>query len=411
MARVAYLSLFFVNAIGAALLREYGQYALAFLVSVLRISQECDEYEDSGHCFGNQIVYRISFALACFFSLTAVLSCAVARGCENCCCLLLFQIPFYVVMLFATLFIPNSFFDGYAQVARVASGAFIVLQIIIIVDWAYNLRDYFLEKIDTAAQDDEARQSLLESDSSYTSPKSSTTMWEGAFLALVCVLFAGAIAGIVLMLKFYAGCDLNMAFIIITIFSLVLLTVMSVLAWIGVGLLPAAAVSCYLVLMCYQAVHSNPDESCTAHINVDTPSHATHNVLLNSLLAALTITWTSWRTSGTSTHLLSLSPSKAQLHSDEKDDLAVTDDDNLDDVTANRQAPQVPEHQFHVLMVLSSLYMAMVITNWGSSNGIDNVNDQAATMWVKAASQWAAAAVFLWTLVAPTVLPDRDFGL
>ncbi|KAJ0408929.1 hypothetical protein P43SY_002808 [Pythium insidiosum] len=333
MARIAYLSLFFVNAIAAALLRD------------------------------------ISFALACFFTLTAVLSCAVARGCENCCCLLLFQLPFYIVMLLATLFIPNSFFDDYAQVARVASGAFIVLQIVIIVD--YNLRDYFLDKIEAAAQDEEARQALLEADTTDAAPKSSAAVWEGAFLGLVCLLFAGAIAGIVLMFKFYADCDLNKAFILITIFAIVLLTVMSVLAWIGVGLLPAAAVSCYLVLMCYQAVHSNPDETCTGNVDRTSSSHVTRSVMLNSLLAALTITWTSWRTSGTSTHLLSLTSSSSQLRDDRKHELdaSIGDNEADDDIAGDRAAPQVPEHQFHVLMVLSSLYMAMVITNWGSSNG------------------------------------------
>jgi hypothetical protein len=30
-------------------------------------------------------------------------------------------------------------------------------------------------------------------------------------------------------------------------------------------------------------------------------------------------------------------------------------------------------------------------------------------MWVKAISQWVASGLFLWTLVAPAVFPDRDF--
>lgn len=50
----------------------------------------------------------MSFSMGCFFLLTGLLSCAVARGCENVCCLTLFQIPFYFAMLFASLFIPNS---------------------------------------------------------------------------------------------------------------------------------------------------------------------------------------------------------------------------------------------------------------------------------------------------------------
>jgi hypothetical protein len=33
-----------------------------------------------------------------------------------------------------------------------------------------------------------------------------------------------------------------------------------------------------------------------------------------------------------------------------------------------------------------------------------------ASVWVKIASQWATAGLYLWTMMAPVLLPDRDFG-
>ena len=32
------------------------------------------------------------------------------------------------------------------------------------------------------------------------------------------------------------------------------------------------------------------------------------------------------------------------------------------------------------------------------------------SVWVKVVSQWVTAALYMWTLVAPLVLPDRDFS-
>lgn len=54
---------------------------------------------------------RMSFSMGYFFLMTGLMSCTVARGCENVCCLTLFQIPFYFAMLFASLFIPNCEFQ------------------------------------------------------------------------------------------------------------------------------------------------------------------------------------------------------------------------------------------------------------------------------------------------------------
>ncbi|KAF1330410.1 Serine incorporator, partial [Globisporangium splendens] len=334
--------------------------------------------------------------MGCFFLTTGLLSCAVARGCENVCCLTLFQIPFYFGMLFCSLFIPNSrcfvcvrlaFFDDYAGVARIASAAFMIIQIIIILDYActpkdylvppidlaidlwYNARDFILDKMDEAERDDDARQALL--DTSYeTVPDQSET----AYLAVVVGTTAAATVAIVIMYKKYAGCDLNTAFITITVLSCIVLTFMS---------------AC-----------SSADPS--------TMQHQTKSVALNAALAAFTITWTSWRISMTKTNLFSLSSLSSSLSNDLENEETGGAAGSKGD---KKKQVVVPEYQFHALMFLASFYMAMVITNWGSSNGLASEGDEFVTMWVKIGSQWVAIALFLWTLIAPSVLPDRDFGV
>jgi len=99
----------------------------------------------------------------------------------------------------------QGFYDGYTDVARVVSALFIVLQIVIILDYTCTglsslirvhsiadegdadaarasamldgIRDYLLAKMDEADQDDEARQSLLDADYTSQSHSSSRSLW------------------------------------------------------------------------------------------------------------------------------------------------------------------------------------------------------------------------------------------
>ncbi|DAZ93720.1 TPA: hypothetical protein N0F65_009646 [Lagenidium giganteum] len=369
--------------------------------------------------------HSISFSLACFFVFTGFLSCLFARGFQNVCCVMCFQIPIFVGIVITSLFIHNSFYNGYADLARIASALFIIIQIIIIIDSSYNARDFLLDKMDEAERDDEARQGLLESQyESEPSVATGKTMWEAVYLGSVLILTALAVAGFVLMFKYYGGCDLNVAFITLTVMASVVLTVLSVTSWTDVGLLPSAAVTLYLAFLCYQALHANPDGTCSATPEGLTTATREKSVLANAALAAFTITWTSWRTSATTTNIFTLSPSSSELDhrsnallddshaADAKDGKATAKQSEVSSTTASEAPtrPVVPEYQFHLLMVLSSFYMAMVLTNWGAADGMTTADDNLVTMWVKIVSQWVAMAIFLWTIVAPSVFPDRDFS-
>ncbi|KAI1283718.1 Serine incorporator 3 [Halotydeus destructor] len=66
---------------------------------------------------------------------------------------------------------------------------------------------------------------------------------------------------------------------------------------------------------------------------------------------------------------------------------------------------------FHIMFGLATLYVMMTLTNWykPDASGKDLTENQA-SMWVKIISSWLCATLYTWTLVAPIVLPDRDFS-
>jgi len=67
---------------------------------------------------------------------------------------------------------------------------------------------------------------------------------------------------------------------------------------------------------------------------------------------------------------------------------------------------------FHFIMVLASMYSGMLLTNWAvdltDTSRTFNLGKQ--NMWVNIITQWVIFALYLWTLLAPTLLPNRDFG-
>ena len=60
---------------------------------------------------------------------------------------------------------------------------------------------------------------------------------------------------------------------------------------------------------------------------------------------------------------------------------------------------------FHIVMATGSVYMSMLLTNWGTVSG----HKSEAQMWVSIASQWISMSLYIWTLVAPRFCPHREF--
>lgn len=66
---------------------------------------------------------------------------------------------------------------------------------------------------------------------------------------------------------------------------------------------------------------------------------------------------------------------------------------------------------FHIMFGLATLYVMMTLTNWYKPDQEGkNLTENQASMWIKIISSWLCSALYTWTLVAPIILPDRDFS-
>ena len=66
---------------------------------------------------------------------------------------------------------------------------------------------------------------------------------------------------------------------------------------------------------------------------------------------------------------------------------------------------------FHLMFALATLYVMMTLTNWYSpGNDISSISSNMSAVWVKIVSSWLCAGIYIWTLMAPVLLPDREFS-
>lgn len=60
------------------------------------------------------------------------------------------------------------------------------------------------------------------------------------------------------------------------------------------------------------------------------------------------------------------------------------------------------------------MYLAMLMSDWNTISGGDDdtppiVDSGPASVWVKVVSGWLCLLLYGWTLVAPILLPDREW--
>ena len=66
---------------------------------------------------------------------------------------------------------------------------------------------------------------------------------------------------------------------------------------------------------------------------------------------------------------------------------------------------------FHLVFALASTYIAMLMTGWGEQSEERLLMDIGwASVTMKLLTQWATGLLYIWVLVAPSVLQDRQFA-
>ncbi|KAJ8603488.1 hypothetical protein CTAYLR_005144 [Chrysophaeum taylorii] len=367
-------------------------------------------------CLGQQGVFRVSLALVAFYGLCA-LGCRLSKMWHNALWSLK-MVLLLVPLMIAVVFIPARIVEGYVWVARVGAAIFVILQMVVIVDLAYAVNDWFV------AQSNAAGYSSYGDDEGLFASCGSLDDALSNLLYISLFLFAVALTGIVLLFVYFSACPVTTAFIAMTLVLCVGATATQLVFSDNGNLLTSASVSAYAVYVAYVAISRIPNDRCN-------PLHHDRDILgivVGLVLALVSLAWTTHSTSAAVADLLEggdLSTpgdmTRELVPRASKDD---DDDDDDEESGSSSIIPPAPiecldggdieNTRFNLALALVAMYVACSLTNWGTWPEAEaNASEPLAgkvNSWLNIAAQWVMFLIYFWTLLAPMLFPDRDFS-
>ena len=382
----------------------------------------------------------MSFALAIFFAFMAALTAAFPvthlAG-------WLAKILLHILILGLSFLIDNASMTRYAEAARVASVFFLIIQILIIIDLAYKVAEWFTDRADAA------------DDAAGWEPGLCSNTFRAAYTLLVILFSTAATIGLILLFTFWGNCPLNNFFTAQTLVISSIFMLCSALKIVGKGLLPPSIIAAYNVYLTYSAITNNPSVECNALV-VRNAASSQVTIIAGLVIAVLSVTWVAISSAGNAYSAVSISQehkhhrvenpvtTPSVTHSDsiggakatnipnsaaagtpatyqEGAAAAAAENEESGALSSNAATSANPTDAveprpwlFHIVMCLASMYLAMMSTNWGSPGGTDAPSGtpelSEASMWARMGSVFAIQALFAWTLCAPRVCKDRDFS-
>jgi hypothetical protein len=319
-------------------------------------------------CIQYGAVFRISLATFLFFSIHAL-----ALAFASCCCGgglspqwtrgWWLKILLWIVLLIVAYLIPDVFYSVFwIQLSRILGAFFLFLQVVILVDLAHSLNE---EWTDSALEE----------------------VVQTRYKILIITMSLGMLmACLVLLVFFYIwygsnGCDVNeflISFTFIATFLMLLLSISERFSEKG-GLLPGSIVTLYCYWLCYSGLSSDPS-TC----NTLAGQQQTAQLVIGLAVAALSIAYAGWSVA-THASLFGVAEEAAaktvEMSAMKEMEMGAVDGDRTAAHTRALAAAQGESGtdeetlrllarrgiKFHLIMATCCMYMAMLLTNWYSS--------------------------------------------
>jgi len=365
-------------------------------------------------CFGIMSTYRVSAAAAVFHGLLAILVIGVKRKGDP---RAMIQNDWWVLKILVLIgiavvffFIPNAGFIYYGYFALGGSAVFIVLQLVLLVDFAHKWSESWIGNYE----------------------ENQSRFWVVALVGSSIVLYLLSIIGSILMYVYYiqnqSTCWMNSMFISLNIVACFVFTCFSIHPKVQEknprsGLLQSAIVTAFCTYLVYSSILSESESMHCTTLNIDPQSPGSIGTLILGVVftfvAIIYSAFTSSTTKLNETTSLVKENEKEKEKEKEKDKKKKPLEDGDEEsappkVDVEDEDEPVPYNYsfFHVTFALAAMYLGMVLTNWAvvsNSESTVKVDQGMAAVWIKIISGWVTVILYTWTIIAPLLLPNRSF--
>ena len=313
-------------------------------------------------------------------------------------------------------FIPakdGTFSEVWMYFGMIGGFLFILIQLVLIVDFAHNWAESWLDKYE----------------------ETSNKNWYRGVVACTMINYVLALVMIVLFYVYYTqssedSCHLHKFFVSFNLISCIIISILSVLPSVQAaqprsGLLQASVVSLYALYLTWSAMSNSNYEKCKPDFSQilgkkengeDTGAKSFDaQSLIGLVIGFMCVLYSSIRNSANS-QASKLGISSGSSTSPLVDAEGGGDGDgNGESKVWDNESDGVAYNWsfFHIMFTLATLYIMMTLTEWynpESAQDVTQMSTSAASMWVKMSSSWVCLFLYVWTLIAPIVLPDRDFN-
>ncbi|TFK21187.1 TMS membrane protein/tumor differentially expressed protein [Coprinopsis marcescibilis] len=437
--RIGFAIIFSLNSILAWVMKTDAVAKLIKKWSMDYIKMNCAE----GQCYGVLAVHRICFALSLFHLILSAFLIGVKNTKEKRAEIQNGwwgpKVLLWLVLVVVSFFIPNGFFMFWGNyVSLIGATIFILLGLVLLVDFAHSWSELCLEKWEY----------------------SSSNLWQWILVGSTFAMYAFSITLTGLLYGFFAGsgCDLNRFFISFNLALCVLITVVCVHPTVQEynprsGLAQSSMVAAYCTYLVVSAITNHTHETAKCNPLRDGKGTQKAVLIFGGVFTFLAIAYSTTRAATQSRALVgNKGKGNVQLPDDVDNGhselnyvntqpgrtespryqamlaaveagaipasaLSEFDEEEEDEVVGEERDDEKSHTRynyswFHIIFCIATMYVAMLLTDWNVVSKSDNsvyIGRSEAAMWMRIVSSWVCMILYTWSLVAPVILPDR-FG-